>query len=150
MKQASKIIDNAERTANNDKHSKEKVKQRAALHHDKKRQEAAVKYWRASPFLAQGYLYFCYHMWLIQKSNIWNNYILICIIVAGLLVGVQTYSGMDSNPTVAGLDQLVLYSFAVEILLKIFSEGLSPYWFFLIRTPNLVFVEWRRQVIFLV
>jgi len=136
MRQASNVIRAAESAPNEGSHSKEKVKQRAALNHDQKRQEAAVKYWRATSSLTQGYLYFCYHMWLIQKSNIWNGYILICIFVAGLLVGVQTYSGMDSNPVVSSLDQLVLYSFVAEILLKVFSEGLSPHWFFLSKSSR--------------
>lgn len=110
---------------------KDKIKRRVELNSDEKRQERAVNYTKAKSPLVRNYLYVCYHLWLIQTSSIWNLYVFLCIVVAGLLVGIQTYPGMDENPVIIAIDTVVLYSFAAEIIFKIFSEGLSPYWFLL-------------------
>jgi len=116
---------------NTSRRSKSRLKGRVILKNSESRQEEAVKYQNAKWGPSKGYLYFCYHMWFVQKSNMWNSYIFLCIVIAGILVGVQTYPNMDNNIIVSIFDLVVLYSFLAEILLKIFSEGLSPYWFLL-------------------
>ena len=57
------------------------------------------------------------------------NYMLLCIITAGLLVGLQTYPEYADNDAVQGLDTLILVSFWLEVCLKIVAEGLGPWWF---------------------
>jgi len=64
-------------------------------------------------------------------SQLFSNYILVCIIVAGLLVGVQTYPQFANMSVINSLDDLILVSFSIEIILKILSEGLGPWWFFI-------------------
>ena len=64
-------------------------------------------------------------------SQLFSNYILLCIIVAGLLVGVQTYPQFANMSVINTLDDVILFSFSIEIILKILSEGLGPWWFFL-------------------
>eukprot|EP00937_MAST-01D_sp_MAST-1D-sp2_P002973 g2973.t1 len=60
----------------------------------------------------------------------WEYFILGVIIFAGVLVGVQTYPGMDEDPVVQYCDLVVLAIFTVEIALKVFQEGFKPwrYW----------------------
>jgi voltage-gated sodium channel len=56
--------------------------------------------------------------------------VVVCICVAGVLVGVQSYPSMDGNPILAVLDVLVQVVFTVECGVKIFAEGTRPlaYW----------------------
>lgn len=49
-----------------------------------------------------------------------------CILLAGLLVGLQTYPGMSGDPVVKFLDMFVLAVFTLEVVLKIMSEGMEP------------------------
>jgi len=95
------------------------------------RQRLAVQSDHASSIVAKLYLALCYYAWIVQTSSIWNQYILSCIILAGALVGVQTYPNMEENVIVSSLDEVVLYSFVAEIILKVLSEGLRPQWFIL-------------------
>ena len=50
-------------------------------------------------------------------------FILLCIVVAGVLVGMQTFPGMEVNKAVVMTDNIILYIFTVETCLKILSEG---------------------------
>ena len=54
------------------------------------------------------------------------NYILFCIVLAGVLIGLETYPEFNGNVVVAVLDLLVLYSFLTEVVLKILDEGIDP------------------------
>lgn len=76
------------------------------------------------------YLYGCLYCNKIVLSGPFNNYILVCIIIAGILVGVQTYPGMDTDVIILYMDLIILYSFATEVILKILSEGVAPYRYF--------------------
>lgn len=77
------------------------------------------------------YLLLCRGAQSIVASQIFSNYILICIIVAGLLVGVQTYPQFEDVSVINWIDDGILISFSLELLLKLFSEGLGPWWFFI-------------------
>lgn len=67
----------------------------------------------------------------VLVSQDWFNYlILIVIIVAGLLVGVETYASVATNPIVVALDEVVLVVFIFEMLAKMCAEGLLPYRYF--------------------
>eukprot|EP00191_Tetraselmis_sp_GSL018_P014213 CAMPEP_0177589730 /NCGR_PEP_ID=MMETSP0419_2-20121207/6985_1 /TAXON_ID=582737 /ORGANISM="Tetraselmis sp., Strain GSL018" /LENGTH=454 /DNA_ID=CAMNT_0019080155 /DNA_START=246 /DNA_END=1611 /DNA_ORIENTATION=+ len=76
----------------------------------------------------------------VVHQSAFGGFITSAIVVASLLVGIQTYPGMDYIPgrednTRAGrilniLDQTVLAVFAAEIVLKIVAEGRRPWRFF--------------------
>ncbi len=59
-----------------------------------------------------------------------NNFVLLCIIVAGVLVGMQTYEEFEDNAIVNYIDNVILYVFTVECMVKIFMEGTAPWRFF--------------------
>ena len=50
--------------------------------------------------------------------------------VAGALVGVQTFDGMEEDPIVQYFDIVILAIFSIEIGLKMFAEGFMPLRFF--------------------
>jgi len=68
-------------------------------------------------------------MTLSQKINLiaygekFGAGILFCIIIAGVLVGMQTYEGMEDDPIVTMVDNIILGVFTFECFLKIFAEG---------------------------
>ena len=64
------------------------------------------------------------------ESDWFNTSIILVIIVAGVLVGIQTYEDMEQNPSVGLLDNIILGIFVIECLLKMFAEGMAPwrYW----------------------
>ena len=47
----------------------------------------------------------------------------IIIIIAGILVGIGTYNGMEEDPTIAKLDTVILVIFTIECILKICAYG---------------------------
>ena len=59
-----------------------------------------------------------------------NSLVVVCIIIAGVLVGVQSYPSMEKNPATNAMDLAVQGVFTAECLLKIFAEGRYPhvYW----------------------
>ena len=74
----------------------------------------------------------------ICENEYFNNWIIFCIILAGALVGVQTYEGMDKDPVVMALDMIILVFFAAECVFKIFAEGVAIWRFWLgkeVRSP---------------
>ena len=87
-----------------------------------------------------------------------NNFVIICIVGAGLLVGIQTGpSYHPDNPAsstgflkpepgqsvglVGSIDDFILIVFSVECLAKLFSEGAAPWRYFVGKEVScLVFV----------
>lgn len=68
---------------------------------------------------------------IVGKYEAWfNGFILGCICVAGVLVGMSTYEEFETNAIVAGIDEFILYVFTVECLVKIFAEGMNPVRYF--------------------
>jgi len=63
-------------------------------------------------------------------GGLFGGFILLCIILAGILVGLQSYNELANNPTLAILDWFVLIMFTVEVILKMLSEGFAPWRFF--------------------
>ena len=53
------------------------------------------------------------------------------IIIAGALVGIQTYPGMESDSALIAIDNIILVTFCVEILVKMVAEGMAPWRYFL-------------------
>jgi voltage-gated sodium channel len=80
-------------------------------------------------------------------SPSFNNVITFVIVVAAALVGVQTYpsmeyvAGRDTNSAASevwhALDQVVLYIFTLEVVLKVLAEGNAPWrYFFRYQNPD--------------
>ena len=65
----------------------------------------------------------------VVHHPLFSNYMLGCIVGAGILVGMQTYPDLADDPAVDGFDTLILASFWLEVILKILAEGLGPWWF---------------------
>jgi len=68
-----------------------------------------------------------------------GGFIIICIIIAGVLVGVQTYEESLDDTTkaiVEIMDNIILCIFGVEVTMKIVGEGFAPWRFFIGR-------EWK-------
>ena len=80
--------------------------------------------------IARKYLLVTFYAQIICKSRWFNYLILLVIVIAGVNVGVQTYPGMNSNPILGVLDVCILCAFSFEIILKMLSEGLSPWIYF--------------------
>ncbi|GMH84050.1 hypothetical protein TL16_g09799 [Triparma laevis f. inornata] len=68
---------------------------------------------------------------IIALSDLFSNFILVVIIIAGALVGIQTYPGMETDSALIAIDNIILITFCVEILVKMFAEGLAPWRYFL-------------------
>ncbi len=64
----------------------------------------------------------------ITKSKPFNRFIVVTILVAGILVGIQTYKGFaEKHAEVLGfLDVIVLAIFTIEAAMKILAEGKKP------------------------
>ncbi|GMH69779.1 hypothetical protein TL16_g05243 [Triparma laevis f. inornata] len=73
---------------------------------------------------------------ILALSEAFGSFILGVIIVAGVLVGVQTYPGMETNQPILIMDQIILFIFCVEILTKMLAEGMAPWRYFVSR-------EWK-------
>lgn len=70
----------------------------------------------------------CFDM--INYDETFNNVIVITIIIAGILVGLQTYAAMAESVYVNYIDFVVLGIFTIECLTKMLMEGLRPYRYF--------------------
>lgn len=82
---------------------------------------------------------FCKLCDTVAQSSYFGNYILACIIAAGVLVGLQTYPQYNSTPSVNMTNNVILISFTLEVVLKIFGEGMEPYLYFIGK-------EWKWNV----
>jgi hypothetical protein len=66
----------------------------------------------------------------LVNSEPFEQLVLVCIVMAGVLVGVQTYEWLTDDPVVVMLDAIVLWIFVVECAAKILACGLSPLQYF--------------------
>jgi len=62
-------------------------------------------------------------MLALTSLHLFQNFITTVIMIAALLVGIQTYKSMEDNDTLATLDNIVLYIFTAEVVLKIIANG---------------------------
>lgn len=65
-----------------------------------------------------------------QYSYVFDICVVAIIIIAGILIGVQTYPGMDSDSTIDAIDIFISILFLVELIMKIISEGKCPQKYF--------------------
>jgi hypothetical protein len=98
----------------------------AQSNHNKnlRRKALNLDYHHHNSYIIREYLVFCNICDIVVQSSIFNNYMLLSIVLAGILVGLQSYKEMNSSFGVEIANTLVLYSFVAEVLLKIFAEGL--------------------------
>ena len=62
----------------------------------------------------------------LTKSTGFGHFIIVTIVVAIVLVGLQTYPSLANNSTIVALDKVVLGIFAAECVLKIVAESTAP------------------------
>lgn len=68
--------------------------------------------------------------WLVVDDENFNYIVIITIIIAGILVGAQTYPYIDELPLVNSMDLVILGIFTIECSTKIVMEGLAPWRYF--------------------
>ncbi|MBP3191773.1 ion transporter [Natronogracilivirga saccharolytica] len=68
----------------------------------------------------------------IAESSWFNQFILIVILAAGVVVGIQTYGEKvaDYKELLWTLDQIILFIFLVEVIIKMSAEGNKPLRYF--------------------
>ena len=56
---------------------------------------------------------------------------MVAIIIAGILVGIQTYPAFEENTGLLFMNDLVQFIFTADVLFKLFQEGPNPaaYWY---------------------
>ena len=72
----------------------------------------------------------------VVRSQWFNGFVILCICLAGVLVGVQTYPSFENDPNLDTIDLCILGVFLLESILKILAEGMAPWKYF-------VGKEWR-------
>ncbi len=68
----------------------------------------------------------------IADSSLFQNFIIAVILAAGILVGIQTYPSVVASygERLDVLDQIILWIFVVEIVIKMGAEGRQPWRYF--------------------
>ena len=67
----------------------------------------------------------------VANSTWFGNFVMLCIVIAGILVGLQTYPSFETDPVMLGMDQAILYVFCLEVVVKIIGEGMQPQLYFI-------------------
>lgn len=69
----------------------------------------------------------------LVQSNAFSNFIIGVILVAGIMVGLETYEGFvqQHKAIFSVIDRIILFIFVVEVILKILAEGARPWRYFL-------------------
>lgn len=66
----------------------------------------------------------------VLDTSQWTVFIYGCIFVAGLMVGLLTYPGVDKMVFVKGVELFILAAFCLEIVMKMIAEGWTPWTYF--------------------
>lgn len=66
----------------------------------------------------------------LRDAEGFGFFIIGCIVVAGVLVGIQTYESMAGNALLALMDDVILYVFCFEIVVKFVAESTRPLRYF--------------------
>ena len=74
----------------------------------------------------------CSRCSVLAQSSLFNRFILVTILLAGVVVGAQTYPHFaQQNAAILGfLDRAILFIFTIEALIKILAEGNRPFNYF--------------------
>merc|ERR1740133_691681 len=67
----------------------------------------------------------------LTLSDTFNGFIIIIILIAGLLVGIQTYDTYEFNVVLERIDTIILGIFMGEVVLKVMAEGFEPWRYFI-------------------
>jgi voltage-gated sodium channel len=76
------------------------------------------------------YLILCNIAEKIVLNSYFNSYIFFCIILAGILVGAQTYPALETFVVFVYCNHIILASFILEVVLKLMSEGTDIHRYF--------------------
>eukprot|EP00939_MAST-03C_sp_MAST-3C-sp1_P000598 g598.t1 len=82
---------------------------------------------------AKKYLLFSVEIERVTLSNWFSLFIIGVILVAGVLVGIQTYPFAEdegSAQVLGAIDNVILTIFIIEVLLKMLAEGFEPWRYF--------------------
>ena len=82
-------------------------------------------------FPLKQYLYLCTGVSNLIHTKVFLFYIKMCILLAVILVGADTYTEYTDSPVSVVLDNFVIYSFLMEAVFKILSEGAGPHLYFI-------------------
>jgi hypothetical protein len=66
---------------------------------------------------------------VISESWQFGSMVIGCIILAGVLVGVQTYKELETDPTLNSMGLFVQIIFTIDVLVKVIAEGPRPWRF---------------------
>jgi len=92
--------------------------------------------WRKVPdFILSKIAFYCN---VIVSSPYFNNSITVVILIASLQVGVQTYQSMEDNQVLNIIDDIILYIFTAECIIKLVACGNRP-WEYVWYKGNFVF-----------
>jgi len=80
--------------------------------------------------LLRNYLKLGQAMYVLAYSSYFSNFMIFCIITAGLLVGAETYPSLQNNHSITVVDWFITIAFAAEVVLKVVAEGLAPWLYF--------------------
>lgn len=76
------------------------------------------------------YIQLCNIANYIISSSIFTWFMLLCVLVGTICVGLQTYPQLSSSDGIVFLDNFIMYSYAAEAVLKIMAEGRGPLLYF--------------------
>ena len=68
---------------------------------------------------------------MVANGPLFNGLVIFCIFFAGILVGLQSYPRLETNPLLALCDEIIQIIFTAECLFKIWAEGVQPLRYFL-------------------
>lgn len=66
----------------------------------------------------------------LSHADSFNGFIIFVILIAGVLVGLQSYPAMEQNTAVSIIDKCVLITFCAECVIKIIAEYSRPWRYF--------------------
>mmetsp|Transcript_4170 Transcript_4170/g.5315 ORF Transcript_4170/g.5315 Transcript_4170/m.5315 type:complete len:238 (-) Transcript_4170:395-1108(-) len=69
---------------------------------------------------------------MLVHNHHFNALIVFCILVAGVLVGLQSYPKLSEVPTLENIDTTVQIVFSFECVFKILAEGVKPHLYWLL------------------
>lgn len=77
--------------------------------------------------LTKSYLEFSNEIEKIVRGHTFRGFIIFVIVIAGFLVGLQTYDEWENNAILVVVENVILVVFAIECVVKMLAEGLRPY-----------------------
>jgi hypothetical protein len=69
----------------------------------------------------------CY---ILTKTQAFENFILGVIVVASIMISLETYKRLEGHPAIALVDYIILSFFTMEVVFKILGETLHPWVYF--------------------